>query len=90
MARNHSRRQEAKRDAKEMREQERRRPEHAREARAGERADYLHVRAGNADYSTPVKRDLERLHGRSTSDVADDRERGAGSPLDEPARRKRR
>ena len=60
----------------------------AREARKGERADYLKVRAGNANFETPVRDHLARLKGRSTSHVADDRTRGARSPLEE--RRKQR
>jgi hypothetical protein len=63
----------------------------ARQARKGEKADFLRVSRGNADYGEPVKRDMERLHGRSVSSVADDRTRGARSPLeDEAARRRRR
>ena len=54
----------------------------AREARAGEKPDYLTVRRGNADYGGPVQRDLARLRGRSTSEVVSDRERGASSPLE--------
>jgi hypothetical protein len=34
-------------------------------ARAGQRADYLKVTPGNADYRTPVLDTLERLKGRS-------------------------
>jgi hypothetical protein len=59
-----------------------------REARAGERADFLRVSRGNADYGGPVKADLARLRGRSNSELVSDRERGAGSPI--PYRSKRR
>jgi hypothetical protein len=59
----------------------------ARQARRGERADFLRVRPGNADYGGPVERDIRRLQGRSRADLASDRERGAVSPLE---RRKRR
>jgi len=51
----------------------------------GERPDFLRVTRGNADYGTPVQRDMERLQGRSSSGQVSDRERGAGSPI--PARR---
>jgi hypothetical protein len=102
MARNHSRRIEARRGNAEERRQglakrvdklERKvseltkegppRPEDtvARQARPGERADYLHIRPGNADYAGPVQQDMERMKGRSRSDLMSDAARGAGSPL---------
>jgi hypothetical protein len=64
----------------------------AREARKGERADYLKVRAGNANFETPVRDHLARLQGRSVSAVASDKDRGSRSPLtrDETERRRKR
>jgi hypothetical protein len=62
----------------------------ARQAQKGEKADFLRVQRGNADYGEPVKRDMERLQGRSVSSVADDRTRGARSPLEVAARHRRR
>src|SRR5262249_41475678 len=52
-----------------------------REARAGERADYLKITAGNADYGTPVQRDMARLRGRSESQLMRNDQRGATSPI---------
>jgi hypothetical protein len=68
----------------------------AREARPGERADFIRVAPGNANYSEPVNRDLARMGGRSRSDLASDQSRGAGSPIghgeiaEREARRKRK
>ena len=60
----------------------------AREARPGEgRGDYLKVRPGNASFEGPVADHMKRLQGRSVSDVADDRTRGARSPLEDRGRR---
>jgi hypothetical protein len=54
----------------------------AREVRPGEgRGDYLKIRPGNADYSEVLRRDMDRLHGQSTSGTMSDHMRGAGSPL---------
>jgi hypothetical protein len=53
----------------------------SREAKAGERADYLKVRPGNAAYDVPVKADMKRLQGRSRNDTMSDRSRGSASPL---------
>jgi len=47
----------------------------AREARKGERADFLRTTRDNANFETPVRDHLARLKGRSTSHVADDRTR---------------
>ena len=77
MAKGHTRRQEAQREGR----------EDQRPARAGEKPDFIRVTSGNADYGTPVQRDMARLRGRSRSDLASDAERGAGSPLG--GRRKR-
>jgi hypothetical protein len=52
-----------------------------REARPGERADYLTTTRGNANYETPVAEHLGRLQGRSTSGTVSDRDRRADSPL---------
>ena len=59
----------------------------ARQAMRGEKPDFLRVTRGNADYGTPVQRDMERLQGRSSSGTVSDRERGARSPLE--ARRRK-
>jgi|SRR5262245_6663464 hypothetical protein len=59
----------------------------AREAQRGERADFIRVRPGNAHFATPVQADIQRLQGRSRSDLASDVARGAASPLE--GRRKR-
>jgi len=53
----------------------------ARKAQAGERPDYLTITRGNADYGTPVRQDMKRLQGRSTSGTVSDTARGAGSSL---------
>jgi hypothetical protein len=53
----------------------------ARQAQKGEKAYFLRVTRGNADYGEPVKRDMERLHGRSTSGTMPDDRRGSASPL---------
>jgi hypothetical protein len=53
----------------------------ARQAQRGEKADFLRVRRGNADYGEPVKRDMERLQGRSRSGTTPDDRRGSASPL---------
>jgi len=60
----------------------------ARRAMAGEKPDYLAVSRGNASYDETVADHISRMKGRSTSHVADDRTRGARSPLEE-GRRKR-
>ena len=75
MAKNRTAKHEARRSAREDQRQG------DREARAGERADYLKVRAGNAAYDETVNRDMVRLRGRSESQLARDDERGAASPL---------
>jgi hypothetical protein len=53
----------------------------AREAMAGERPDFLRVTRGNADFGGPVERHLERLQGRSRSELMANDRRGASSPL---------
>src|SRR5262249_45082038 len=60
----------------------------ARQAMRGERPDFLRVARGNANFEEPVRRDLERLGGRSRSDLVGDRDRGASSPLTQARRRK--
>jgi hypothetical protein len=87
MARKHTDRKEARRGREEDKRQTQR--TEAREARRGERADYLHIRPGNADYAGPVKSDLARLQGRSRSEVASDKDRGSRSPLAEERRKRR-
>jgi hypothetical protein len=64
----------------------------ARQAKPGERPDFIRVARGNADYGGPVEAHVKRLQGRSTSHVASDKDRGARSPLthDETERRRRK
>jgi hypothetical protein len=62
----------------------------SREARPGEKMDFMRVKPGNASYDETVADHISRLKGRSVSHVADDRTRGARSPLDETDRRRRR
>src|SRR5262245_26165933 len=92
MAKGKTAKHEARRSARESKRQERERktplaPEHrasaeaAREARKGEKADFLRVTRGSADYETPVREHLARVGGRSRSDVVSDRDRKSGSPL---------
>jgi hypothetical protein len=71
------------RDVGEMRKAAPPRPEDvvAREARPGERMDFMKVRPGNADYGGPVAEHMRRMGGRSMSDLRSDQERGASSPL---------
>ena len=52
-----------------------------REAGPGEKADFIRVTRGNADYGEPVKRQMASLHGQSRKDLERDQERGARSPL---------
>jgi hypothetical protein len=59
-----------------------------REAKSGERPDYLRVTRGNADYAEPVRREMARLKGQSSSEMMADDRRGASSPLTQPRRRK--
>jgi hypothetical protein len=83
MARGRQDKHEAKRSAAEDKRQE----QHAREARPGERANYLKVKPGSANYKDPVEDHMRRLGGRSMAELMPDHERGAVSPLE---RRKRR
>jgi len=75
MAKNRTAKHEARRTAREDQRQG------DREARPGERADYLKVTRGSANYSDPVASDIARLKGRSESRLERDDTRKSGSPL---------
>jgi len=51
---------------------------------------YLRENAANRDQETPVREMMSRLQGRSESGVADDRSRGASSPLTQARRQGRK
>ena len=58
------------------------RPEDAvREARPGERPEFLRERASARDHEGPVNSMMDRLQGMSRRDVIPDNERGAISSL---------
>jgi hypothetical protein len=90
MARGKTEKRGARRSAAEDRAQD-------RVAQNGERADYLKIRPGNANFNEPVASDIARLQGRSRAGTTPDDRRGSASPLGhgevaerEEARKRRR